>query len=293
MAAAAAVAAAAIVTLKNHSPEPKHDEVAAYITSVDAVQFRMQAQLTKTVTAYKDFSKGHKSAQELQPQLDGAEQTLRTLRVRLVSLAAPPPARHLRALLVRLADYEVGTAHDIDGLARYSPRLASLLARAKAAGDSLTLALGKVKPPQAHTIHGTKAQVRAAQAAFTTAATTAAAQQADAIEAYDAQIAGVVRGFRELDPPAVMRPSYRSQLAALESSRAAGSKLAAALRGSHRSEVPVLGARFGNAARAASSVSAQEAQIAAVKAYDHRVRAIGTVQGEISRELSRLQSLRG
>jgi hypothetical protein len=55
----------------------------------------------------------------------------------------------------------------------------------------------------------------------------------------------------------------------------------------------VLGRRFTIAARTAGSVDAQKAQIEAVKAYNRRVRAIGTMQGRISRELSRLQQQPG
>jgi hypothetical protein len=47
------------------------------------------------------------------------------------------------------------------------------------------------------------------------------------------------------------------------------------------------------AARTAGSVSAQKAQIAAITAYNRRVRGIGTLQGDIRQELVRLQSLTG
>ena len=107
------------------------------------------------------------------------------------------------------------------------------------------------------------------------------------------RIATVEQRLRRLDPPAVMRPSYRTQLQTLDASRTPGSALAEALRKKDRSRVPVYGRRFSDASRVASSVSAQEAEIAAVKAYNSRVRAIGTVQGEIRRELLRLQALTG
>jgi len=61
----------------------------------------------------------------------------------------------------------------------------------------------------------------------------------------------------------------------------------------NRSQVAVLGRKFTLAARIAGSVSAQKAQIAAIKAYNRRVRAIGTLQGDIQRELARLQQLVG
>jgi hypothetical protein len=47
------------------------------------------------------------------------------------------------------------------------------------------------------------------------------------------------------------------------------------------------------AARLSGSVSAQKAQIAAIRAYNSRVRGIGTLQGKIQQELARLQQLTG
>ena len=207
VAAAAAVAAAASVTLIGRSSSPKHNEIAAYITSVDQVQAEMQAQVTKTVAAYADFSKGRTSAKVLS-RVAQAKQTLRVLRHRLVVLSAPPPAKHLRVLLIRLTGYEVGTAHEIAGLSRFSVPFATLLEQAKVASRTLlSRSLAGIKPPQPHTIHGTRKQVQAARAAFTAAASGAAVQQADAVATYDARIATVEQRLRRLDPPAIMRPS--------------------------------------------------------------------------------------
>ena len=101
IAAAVAVGAALIVTLAGRSPaSPKHDAIAAYIKDVDQIQQQMQAQLTKTVKAYRSFSSGGTPSKTLTPQLLQAEQTLRRLRQRIVSLPAPAPAKHLRALLL-------------------------------------------------------------------------------------------------------------------------------------------------------------------------------------------------
>jgi hypothetical protein len=65
------------------------------------------------------------------------------------------------------------------------------------------------------------------------------------------------------------------------------------LRKQDRSRVAVFGRRFTLAARTAGSLSAQKAQIAAIAAYNRRVRRIGTLQGNIRQELLRLQSLSG
>ena len=146
-----------------------------------------------------------------------------------------------------------------------------------------------MKPPKAHKLHGTKKQIQQAQAAFTAAADKAAALQADAVDAYVTKIARLERELRKLQPPPIVRPDYRTQLRTLTTSRTTGSALAKELRKTNRSDVAAFSRKFTLAARIAGSVSAQKAQIAAIKAYNRRVRKIGTLQGDIKAELTRLQ----
>jgi hypothetical protein len=294
IAAAIAVAAALIVTLAGRSPaSPKHKAVAAYIKDVDQIQQQMQAQLTKTVKAYREFSTGGTPPKTLTPQLLQAEQTLKRLQRRIAALPAPEPASRLRKLLVQLTGTEVSIAHEVGQLSVFAPQYSVVLKQARAAGVELSKGLAAVKPPKAHKIRGTKAQVQKAQAAFSAAAAAAAAQQADAVDAYAAKIVQVEGRLRRLHPPRVMRPAYLTQLRTLGASRRSGLALALELRKQNRSRVAVLGRAFTVAARSAGSVSAQKAQIAAIKAYNSRVRGIGTLQGKIQQELQRLQQLTG
>lgn len=294
IAAALAVAAALVVTLTNHSSvSPKHKAVAAYIQAVDQVQLQMHTQLTKTVKAYADFQRGKLPAKTIVPELAQAEGTLRKLGRRIAALPAPPEAKHLRVLLGELTTAEVGIAHEVGQLAVFARPYAVLLQQAKVAGAELSSALKAVKPPTPHKIRGTKKQVKKAQAAFLAAADAAAAEQADAVDAYDAKVAVIERRLRKLDPPPVMRPTSRAEIRAIAASRIAGAALATELRKKNRTRVPVLGRNFTLAARIAGSVAAQKAQIAAIKAYNKRVRGIGTLQGDLRVELARLQNLNG
>lgn len=113
IAAAVAVGAAVTLTLVGRSGTPKHNAVARYITDIDQVQQQMRTQLTNTVKAYRAFASGGTPAQKLRPQLVQAERTLQRLRRRLVALPAPEPAKHLRALLLRLTGADVSIAHEI------------------------------------------------------------------------------------------------------------------------------------------------------------------------------------
>ena len=90
-----------------------------------------------------------------------------------------------------------------------------------------------------------------------------------------------------------MRPGYMAELRMLEASRRAGAALSHELRKANRAEVAVLGRRFTIAARTAGSVSAQRAQVDAIKAYNTRVRALNTLQSGVQKELARLQQLTG
>jgi hypothetical protein len=291
IAAAVAVTAAVVVTLTNHSSEsPRRKALAAYITQVDALQNRMQSRMTQSIVAYRDFSRGKTPAKRLVPKLTAARQTLVVLGRRVRALPAPAEAAKLKALLVQLNAAEVGTAAEVESLSRFATPYAGLLRRARSAGADLSKALAAVTPPKTHTIKGTRKQIKKQQAAFAAAAGAAAAQQADAIDAYDARIGMVERKLTSLDPPAVLAPGYRSQLQTLRASRRAGAALSAELRKSVRTNVAILGRKFTEAARIAGSVSSQEAQIAAIKAYNGRVKHIGTLQGRIQLELQRLQS---
>ena len=292
-AAVAVIAAVAVTVFGKSSASPKHKAVAAYITGVDQIQQQMQVELINTVSVYRAFANGALPAKTLVPRLGKAEQTLRRLQGRLVALPAPAPAMRLRRLLIQLMGSEVSTAHEVRQLATFSPKFAVLLKDVRTVGSELAQALAAVKPPKAHQLHGTKKQVHEAQAQFAAAASKAAAQQADAVDVYDAKLARIERDLRKLDPAPVVRPDYRTQLQTLAASRTAGAALARELRKTDRSQVAVFSRRFTLAARLAGSTGAQKAQIAAIKAYNKRVREIGTLQGAIKLELARLQQIAG
>jgi hypothetical protein len=295
LAAVAAVAIAAIVTVagRGGGESPEHKAIAGYITDVDVIQQQLRAPLTRTINAYRTFASTRSASRDLQQQLVAAEGTLQTLERRLELLAAPPQATRLRSLLLQLVSAEVATAHEVGQLAVFTPRYSAALRESRQASARLAKALNAITPPKPHQIKGTKAQVAKAQAAFSGASAQAAVLQAEAIETYGTSIAAVERRLRSLEPPAVLRPAYQAQLRTLRASQKAGAALAEELRKSDRSRVAVLGRRFTIAARIAGSVDVQKAQIAAVKAYNRRVRAIGTMQGRISQELARLQRLSG
>jgi hypothetical protein len=292
LAAVAAVAAAVVVTVYNHDSNgsKQRRSVSAYIDSVNAIENQMHKPLARVMLAYRDFTAGHATARNPVPELGSAAQTLDRLDRRLAALPAPPEAKKLRAGLVRLVAQQAAVTKEVQQLAAFTPRFAAVLRGANAASVRLGSALRAVKIPRAHKLRGTKKQILAAQAQYKAASNAAAAAQADAIDAYDRTITGVLDRLRTLRAPASLKPTYRAQLRTLQDAAAAGSRLASQLRKPDRGSVPALGRRFTVASREAGTLAVQRAEIAAIRAYNARARAISSTSADVERELAHLQA---
>ena len=267
--------------------------VSRYIEDVNAAQQEMRVPLARVLQAYRHYAQGSGGSARVEPELAQAERTLRTLGRRVEAIEAPPDAQRLRTLLGRLFAAEADITAEVDRLVRFTPAYRAVLAEAQAAGAELGKALAAAPVPTPHTVRGTAAEIAAAKAAYTAASARAAAAQADAVDAYDRRLGTVLRRVLALRPPPILQPSYDAQVGAFRELRASGGRLAAELRKADRSRVQALGQAFGASARTAGSAAAQRAEIAAVKAYDSRVRAIGALQGRIRTELGRLQGTLG
>ena len=136
-------------------------------------------------------------------------------------------------------------------------------------------------------------QLPAARAAYKRAVAAAAAAQAAALETYLATVAAVRDRLRPLRAPPAMAPAYRTQLLTLERVVSTGRALIAALRAAKYTQVAALDRAFQQAAATSTSLSAQREQIAAVKAYDARVRAVNALAVGVDNERVRLQKTLG
>jgi hypothetical protein len=269
-----------------------HEAVARYITSVDAVEQQMRLSLTALPAAYRSFAKSG-SDPKTERKLAAAELTLRALQRRLSALASPPAAATLRRLLLRLVASEAAVTEEVDRLVRFLPSFNAAVARAKKADGALVKTLSGAQPPAGGTFRGTPAQIAQARAAYTAALARVRGAQAAALDAYDAVLAVVLRRVKTLRPPPVLAPAYDAQVRAFEATRIAGAALARELRVANTARVPLLSRRLAEAERLAASAASQQAEVAAVKAYDARARAISSLQGDIQKELSRIQASSG
>lgn len=293
VAAAGAVAAAVTVTLARGSSEsPAHRRVSAYIKQVDGVQQDLGFRLTRLLAAYRGFTNGN-GGPRVRSQLAEAERTLRTLVRRVRALEPPPEAKQLHRLIVRLVVLDADVAHEVLQIATFSPQFREAVAGAVKASRRLSKELAAVKFPTPHKVHGTPAKIAKARADYHARATAAAGAQADAVERYSAALSRVLLKLHALRPPLVLAPEFHAQERAFAATRRAGLTLSAGLRSSDLSHVPLLSRRFSVAARSAGSVASQRAQIAAIKAYNARVRQVGALGGRIRTEVTRLQQAVG
>jgi hypothetical protein len=181
-------------------------------------------------------------------------------------------------------------AHELTQLSRFTPRLRSALQSTKRASAQLGAALAAARVPTPHAVRGTPKQIALARAEYRAKARAAASAQAAAVLAYCTRLGPVLSRLRALQAPPVMSPTLQAQIEELVATRRAGLALGHELLEADLSNVPLLSHRFSAAARSAASVAAQRAQIAAIKAFNARVRQTSAIAARIRAEFSRVQA---
>jgi hypothetical protein len=239
------------------------DEVASYIEKVNAAQAKLAAPARTVAAASGSLAKTGTDQDAVARRLDRAAAQFDRGRARIAALAAPPEAKRLRSLQLELTSREAALARELAALARFLPAYAAALTPLVSAGKRLQRALAVPGLPE---------------------------RQAVAVDEYRQAVLGTLRRVRTIDPPAVSRPEYESQIAALRSVGSSAEELAAALRAKQTNRVASLVRKFQQASVSNRSLAAQRAQIAAIRAYNARVRSLDTLTTRIYRERARLQT---
>ncbi len=267
----------------------RRQAVTLYVNRVNATERQMRVPLLEMAKAYRGFSTRPAKLAQVRPRLVKAERTLRALDRKLGSLDTPPDAALLQSLLLQLVGAEVDLAREVNQLAVFLPRFTVALRPFAPANAKLSAALAaaRVTPPKL--VRPTAKELKAARAAYTRALARASAQQAAALEGYAQSASDVAARLRALDPPPAMAPALETEIATLARIDSSAVALAAALRHGKQADVNRLNRAFAEASRSGNSLSAQRAEIAAVKAYDARVRAIGKLALRVDRERAQLQ----
>jgi hypothetical protein len=114
--------------------------------------------------------------------------------------------------------------------------------------------------------------------------------QVAAFAAYSSALARVLAQLRTLRPPPVMRPVQRSEEGSVAAMVSLTAQVESAIRRRQVKRLDPLFTRFQKAAQSTGSVAAQRAEIAAIRAYDRRLRAISDLAFRIRNERERLQN---
>lgn len=252
--------------------------LARYVAQVNAVEKQLAAPLvtvTRTLVQFARQSRRPHGALGLAPV--GQAEALRAtnaqivrLRGRLAALPAPAGAQRLRTLLLKLVDRQAALTREMVKLVVFIPGFA----RAMAPFGPALVALEHV--------------LSIAQARGPAAVAAVYAQKATALRSFRVAAMAILRDLRRLHPPALSQPPYRAQVRALSSMADTAGRLATALGSGSATQARPLLAQFSRAAAGPTSVAAQKAQIASIRAYDAELTSLNRLAQAASRERLRL-----
>lgn len=254
--------------------------VAAYLKQVNKIESALTVPLKAVTEAGREFSQelssgGVSSTSTLlfaahERALLDARSGIKSLRARLAALKTPPPAAHLRALLLQLTDGQARLTGQVAKLVVFLPALARALEPLGLATRQLEVSLSRRSAPGPAAVAALYASKATALRQFKTAADS------------------VLTQLRLLDPPAVSRPAYSGQVSALKGMSVSAAKLATALDGGPHGNVTPLLIEFDRAATSNQTVQAQRTQIAAIRAYDAGIAHLNELGQAAERERLRL-----
>ena len=259
-------AALACLVLVAGCGNDERDSVESYIEQVNAIQADLREPLNSVAQVNVEFSAKGAKLEKLRPRLARSEQTFRRLHSRVAKLAPPAQAAKLQRAFLALVDAEADLAGEVSALASFLPDFRTALDPVAPASRRLRKQLAGADTPAA---------------------------QAEELERYRAGLELAVTRLEALDPPRVLAPARDAQLRTLERVRTSAAELARGLRADDREALPTLIAAFANAGRSGESVSAQKAQIAAIRAYNGRVAHIRDLADEVQRARIELEESLG
>lgn len=235
----------------------ERDSVESYIEQVNAIQADLREPLSLVAQVNVEFSTKGVDLEGLRPRLARSEGTMRKLHARLAKLTPPKVAQGLQKAFLALVEAEADLAAEVSAMAAFLPELRAALEPVRPASKRLRTTLSAAKTPTA---------------------------QAGELDRYGSGLAVVVTRLEALDPPPALAPSRATQLQTLRRVEMTAATLAKALRANDQAALPALIAAFANAGRIGESVSAQKAQIAAIKAYNTRVAQIRDLADRVTNE---------
>jgi hypothetical protein len=258
---AAAVGVVLLVAGCGGSDHSAEKDVTKYIGDVNAIQHGLSLPLGQVALGYRQLAKGS-NLPAMQPQLAKSALTIRKLERRVDALDPPPEAIRLDAVIRRLVHGESQLAEELALLAAYVHDAAPVLTRATAAGKALHDALSAPR---------------------------SRAAQATALDAYAAPLDAAAKQLAKLEAPPVVAPSQRTQVQTYRLIATRARALATALRDGKSGAKEVHDLQ--EAVATSSSIPAQKARIAAIKAFNHRTARLRRLEADAQRERNRIERL--
>lgn len=255
--------------------------LAEYIKQVDSVELALRAPLRAVSSAGNRFAIEQRAVRssldetrerERERSLIADAAKIAALGRRLAAIDAPPTAQRLRSLLLELNGAQLALTRQVAKMVLYIPQFSVAMTPLEPAIRRLEPALSSSHATGASAV----AKVYAAKAA--------------ALRRFAASLEHILARLRTLRPPAVSRPGYLAQVAALRGMSSDAETLANALASGRTADLAPILLAFDRASASNQSASAQRAQITAVRAYDSQVETLDRITGEIEVERSRLAS---
>jgi hypothetical protein len=250
---------AVAIALAGCGGDSDRDRVGDYIESLNAAQEEAGPLLEQANDVYSRFAKGTLKGPQAEVEMRRSRTLIDAVRGKVEAIPAPPEARTLRTLVIKVYEANDGMAEQTRLMAAYVPAQRTALRRFRALGTRL------------------QRDLRAAHSD--------AGKQARALRRYAAGLVSVTASLRKLRPPLIMAPARNSGLERLQESREIALGLRSAVLAKDQAKVLKLLDRF-------QEVNAREAdekaRKAAYQAYQEYAVDIRRAEARVAREVSRL-----
>jgi hypothetical protein len=258
------VAAALIALVAFQEIRPSRQErVNDYIADVNDVERQLSIEISHVNQAYTAFG-GKTPLAKLVPQLRESERTMATLRERVASLDPPSDAEGLHRALLRLLNEDERVAREVTAMAVYLQALQRQAQPIQPAAAALRARLAKAKTSDA---------------------------QVEAFGHYADDLDVVRKRLELVEAPPALAPSQRAFVQRLETTSSLARRLQAAARRGDTATASYLIQRLRLLSR--PTPASRAAEIAAIRAYNERVKLVNLRARDVAREQQRLSKTLG
>ena len=284
----AAVVIAVALAACGGAQDTTRRHLATYLAAVDRIEHQLATPLTTVDTVDRQLTAGSSGRRGAGPtttstppltaaaqerRLEQASGQIRAVTARLRALGAPVPAAHLKSLLVELSGRQADLAVQTQRLIAFIPGFSRSLRPLGPAVSSLERVLSINKAYGA------------------TAVQQVYARKAVALRSFAGTLHSILAALGRLHPPTSSQPTYDAERRSLDRMTAAATTLARDLAGAHTRGIAGVLSSFDKAAALPGSRPAQQAERAAIRAYDHQVGQLSALVADANRERLRLAKL--